>query len=421
MSSRTPTTALPPRGWNSWDCYGTTVTEDEVLANAEWMSEHLLASGWDHVVVDIQWYEPTARSHGYNEDPPVVLDAYGRQLPATNRFPSAVDGVGFAPLAERVHALGLKFGIHLMRGIPRRAVREALPVLGTDCTAADVADQESTCAWNPDNFGLDHDHPGAQTYVDGQVAQFAAWGVDFLKIDDMLSPYHQREIDAYAAAIARCGRPVTLSLSPGTALSTVHVDHLRASAQMWRVSGDLWDRWDDLLEQFTRMARWAPLQVDGGWADADMLPLGRIGIRAERGGDRQSRLTTAEQRTMMALWSLARSPLMFGGDLPSTTPETLALITNDDVLALAGYADGREILREGDLIVWVAETPEHLAVAVFWTGDTPRRPSVAVSSLPVALDATGTDLWDGQTVSVDGSMLILDVEAHGVRLLRFDR
>lgn len=155
--------ATPPMGWNSWDCYGTTVTEDEVLANARYLNEHLLAHGWDTVVVDIAWYDPTARSHGYNVDAPLCLDGYGRQVPAENRFPSAAGGRGFAPLAAAVHDLGLQLGVHLLRGIPRLAVERDRPVVGTTWTARDAADTTSVCGWNPDNYGLDLDHPAGQT------------------------------------------------------------------------------------------------------------------------------------------------------------------------------------------------------------------------------------------------------------------
>ncbi|MEU4193530.1 glycoside hydrolase family 27 protein [Kribbella sp. NPDC026611] len=385
----------PPMGWNSWDCFGTTVTEPEVLANARVMSSQLLAFGWDTVVVDIAWYDPTARAHGYNSDAPVVLDGYGRQLPAPNRFPS-----GFAALAAEVHALGLKFGLHIMRGIPRRAVELDLPIFGTSWTAAEVADRDNVCAWNPDNFGLNHDHPGAQAYYDSQVAQFAAWGVDFIKADDMLAPYHHREIESYAEAIRRSGRDITLSLSPGTWLSTDHVDHLRENAAMWRISDDLWDRWEDIHAQFARLARWAPFQQPGGWADADMLPLGHIGIRAERGDDRASRLTLDEQKTLLTLWSMARSPLMMGGDLPTTSPETVALLKNPALAELLTTSyNNREITREpiadGELIVWRARGEHCSYEATFWTGPTPH-----------AFPTNGPDLWGATDAHIP---------AHGVR------
>ena len=200
----------------------------------------------------------------------------------------------------------------MMRGIPRRAVELDLPVYGTGWTARDAADTDNVCAVEPGQLGLDHDHPGAQAYSTRRWRSSPAWGVDFIKADDMLAPYHGREIEAYARAIERTGRDIVLSLSPGTHLSTAHLDHLRAHAQMWRISDDLWDRWEDVHAQFARLARWAPFQQPGGWADADMLPLGRIGIRAERGDDRSSRLTPDEQRTLLTLWVMARSPLMIG-------------------------------------------------------------------------------------------------------------
>ncbi|WP_234320541.1 glycoside hydrolase family 27 protein [Streptomyces sp. SBT349] len=415
--------ARPPMGWNSWDCYGTAVTEEEVLANASFMSRHLRAHGWDTVVVDIQWYEPNARAGGYTPGAPLVLDAFGRQLPAPGRFPSAGGGAGFAPLAARVHALGLRFGLHIMRGIPRQAVAANLPVPGTPWTAADIADTGSTCPWNTDNYGLDHSHPGAGAYYDAQVAQFADWGVDFIKADDMLFPYHRREIEAYARAVAACGRPIELSLSPGTEVSLAHLDHLREHATMWRVCDDLWDRWEDIEAQFARMARWAPWQGRGGWADADMLPLGHIGIRAERGGDRDSALTPAEQVTLLTLWTISRSPLMMGGDLPTTSPETIALLTNDDVLAVLWYGrDNREALREGNLVLWTARDAENGSgyAAVFWLGAAPEEVRVPLGSIGAGPDDLITELWTHRDQPHDSTALTLRLDAHGAALLRLD-
>ena len=452
----------PPMGWNSWDSYGTTVTEQEVLDNAQVMRDRLLPVGWDTVVIDIAWYDPTARAHGYNAKAPLVLDDYGRQLPDPVRFPSAADGQGFAPLAARIHDLGLRFGIHVMRGIPRLAVERNLPVLGTYYTAAQVADTAHVCAWNPDNYGLDQSHPGAQAWYDAQVDQFARWGVDYLKVDDMQVPFMDREIDAYARAIRKAeqvhGHPMTLSLSPGTRVPTTHLGFLRNHAQLWRISDDLWDRWQDLYAQFARLARWAPLQSTGHWADADMLPLGHIGLRAERGGDRSSLLTTDEQRAMLTLWAMGRSPLMVGGDLPSSDEATLSLLDNPALEEVtAGSADNGEIIREpveggddqgkeilGEEIVWRAlasdwadGTPSAHAdgvyAAVFWTGDRPRQVRAALSSL-VGLDRadeawTPVDLWRGRTsepaqISLEGQgvdrELVTLVPAHGVVWVALD-
>lgn len=400
----TTPTPTPPMGWNSWDSYGTTVIEAEVLANARFMAEHLLPHGWDTVVVDIDWSDPTARSHGYNADAPLAMDAWGRLQPDVARFPSSVDGAGFGPLADAVHALGLRFGIHTMRGIPRRAVAQATPILGTagtDGTAADVADATNVCEWNPDMLGLNHAHPAAQAYYDSTLALYASWGVDFIKCDDMLWPYQARDIEAYALAIERSGRTIELSLSPGRDLSLTRLDHLRKHATMWRICDDLWDRWEDVEANFARFARWAPHAGSHGWPDGDMLPLGRIGLRAERGEPRDSLLTPAERRTLMTLWCVARSPLMVGGDLPTSSPETIALLTNPGVLALLRTTASREVFREPPLVLWSAQGHDGAAyVAAFNTGEAPLAVALDAGNvdLPVTLEGEVRELWSDAVV-----------------------
>lgn len=418
-AARRALAATPPMGWNSWDCFGASVTEADVLANAEFMAAHLLPHGWDTIVVDIQWYEPDPGLTDYQSVSDPVLDAWGRQLPAPNRFPSAADG-SFRPLADRIHALGLRFGLHMMRGIPRKAADLGLPVLGADVTAADIADRASTCPWNPDNFGIDHTAPGAQAYYDSQVAQFAEWGVDFVKLDDVLyPPIESAEIEAYSRAIDRSGRPMILSLSPGRQLSSEYLAMLRETAQMWRISDDLWDEWPQVLEQFQRAARWAPHQMPGAWADADMLPLGRLGIRAHVGDDRMSRLTFDEQRTLMSLWCMMRSPLMFGGHLPDTPAETLSLLTNDGLLeVLSRSTGGREIIRDHSLVVWAAELDGDAVRAVFWLGENAETLDVHLADLGCSPAVTAVDVWSGQPITVADGTIPLVVPRHGARVIR---
>jgi alpha-galactosidase len=344
----------PPMGWNSWDCFGTTVTEAQVRGQADVMAEKLLAHGWQYIVVDIQWYEPGAQSHAYREGAPLALDAYGRLQPAPNRFPSAVDGAGFRPLADYVHARGLKFGLHLMRGIPRQAVEKNLPVAGTTWHARDIANRADICPWNPDMYGVDTTKPGAQEYYDSVFALLAAWGVDYVKVDDISRPYfrHEKEIEAIRRAIDRTGRPIVLSLSPGeTALAAA--DHVAQHANLWRISDDFWDRWLALHDQFARLRDWNGHRRPGAWPDADMLPLGTLVL-----GERTTRFTPDEQRTMLSLWSIARSPLMHGGDLTKTDAATLALLTNDEVLAVNQHSANNRLLSEhDDLIAWTADVP----------------------------------------------------------------
>ena len=207
----------PPMGWNSWDCYGPTVVESEVKANADYMATNLLDHGWEYVVVDIRWYVENDKAGGYNQTNPIyVIDEFGRYTPALNRFPSAADGVGFKALADYVHARGLKFGIHLMRGIPKEAVAAKLPVRGTDGITCDmIANNDSTCTWLRDNWKVDWRKPGAQQYYNSCFEMYADWGVDFVKIDDLARPYHTAEIEMIRNAIDNCGRPMVLSISPG--------------------------------------------------------------------------------------------------------------------------------------------------------------------------------------------------------------
>ncbi|GMA27881.1 glycoside hydrolase family 27 protein [Arenivirga flava] len=424
-------TAAPPMGWNSWDCYGTTVTEAEVLANAEFLAEHLLPYGWDTVVVDIDWSDPTARSHGYNAQAPLAMDAHGRLVPDPARFPSSAGGAGFGPLADRVHALGLRFGIHIMRGVPRRAVAERSPVLGTDATADRVADAGNVCEWNPDMLGLDHGDPAAQAYVDSALALYADWGVDFIKADDLLWPYQRTEIEALARAIERSGRDIALSLSPGRDLSLERLEHLREHATMWRICDDLWDDWSAVEANFARFARWAPHAGSSGWPDGDMLPLGRIGLRAERGEPRDDALTPAERRSLLALWSIARSPLMVGGDLPSSDPATIELLCNAAILAIGRDSSrNRELRREDDLVLWGADGPGGSRyAAVFDLRGAAREVSLDSGDLAFGGGGSIVELWSGDIVvpegermrgtAPEGASLRLRLEPHGCAVLHW--
>ena len=406
----------PPMGWNSWDSFGTGVTEEEVKANADYMASKLASHGWQYIVVDIQWSEPNPKTHGYRPGAELVMDANGRLLPAPNRFPSAADGKGFKPLADYVHAKGLKFGFHIMRGIPRRAVDQDLPIVGTTAKAAGIADKQSLCRWNSDMYGVDVRKPGGQEYYDSIVQQYAAWGADFIKADDMFatgpSGDHSSEIEALGKAIQKSGRPIVLSLSPGTR-DAGKVEVFSKWAQMWRISDDFWDRWVDLKRQFPNFTKWQPYVKPGNWPDGDMLPLGHIGIRAERGDPRMSLLTKDEQRTLMTLWSIARSPLMFGGHLPDNDAFTLDLMTNDEVLAVNQKAiSSKELFTRADQVAWVAELPGSRAkyLAVFNTGDTNQEQiKVTWPEIGLSGECTIRDLWakkdtgkasDGQTFTV---------------------
>ncbi|MBE6754761.1 MAG: glycoside hydrolase family 27 protein, partial [Ruminococcaceae bacterium] len=266
-----------PMGWNSWDCYGAAVTEDIVRGNAEFMAKHLKQYGWEYVVVDIQWYEPTAVSHQYIPFADICIDEYSRPMPAVNRFPSSAGGKGFAPLAEYVHSLGLKFGIHIMRGIPRLAVHRNTAIKGTNYTAREIAKTDSICCWNTDMYGVDPTKPGAREYYDSLFELYASWGVDFIKCDDICRelPKEESELILLSESLRACGRDMVLSLSPGPAL-TEKAELYKQTANMWRITDDFWDNWKLLYAMFERAEKWAIHTGAGFWPDADMLPIGPI-------------------------------------------------------------------------------------------------------------------------------------------------
>ncbi|WP_020616984.1 glycoside hydrolase family 27 protein [Paenibacillus daejeonensis] len=414
----------PPMGWNSWDCYGASVTEEEVRGNADYMATHLKDYGWEYVVVDIQWYEPGAYSSSYRPFVPLVMDEYSRLMPAENRFPSAAGGKGFQPLAEYVHGLGLKFGIHIMRGIPRQAVHADTAILGTEATARQIAHTNSICPWNTDMYGVNADKDGSQAYYDSLFELYASWGVDFVKVDDIaasrLYHFHQAEIEMIRKAIDRCGRPMVLSLSPGPA-PLEHAEVLSSNANMWRMTDDYWDLWKLLEGMFERCDKWSAVVAPGQWPDCDMLPLGHIGIRSVDGGgsDRWTRFTRDEQVTMMTLWSIFRSPLMFGGELRDNDDWTNSLLTNRDVLNLHRHGhSARQLEREHERIVWTASDDNgHRYLALFNTGEHAQE-----YALQSYLSEEGAlreirDLWQQQDLTPDGELSVT-VPSHGAVLLR---
>ncbi len=424
MIKKTPqfyTWALrPPMGWNSWDCYGPTVTEEEVKANADYMAGHMKEFGWEYIVVDIRWFVKNTKTHGYNQrDPQYVLDEYGRYLPAENRFPSSAGGKGFKPLADYIHSRGLKFGIHIMRGVPVEAVKKRLPILASGANAADIYSTEMQCRWLRDNYTIVAGKVGSQEYYDSIFELYASWGVDYVKVDDLSVPYHTQEIEMIRKAIDNCGRPIVLSTSPGPT-PFENAEHISKHANLWRLTGDFWDNWNSLNNAFSKCSRWHNYIRPGSWPDSDMLALGRIGIRAERGNNRMSRFTSDEEITLMTLWCIVRSPLMFGGDLPSNDEWTLKLITNPAVLAVNKNSENNKPLYEGNLAVWVADVPESRDkyVAVFnRTGKRQRAVNVFLGDIGFK-NVKVTDLWTGEDLGVYSERFSPVIKPHGAGLYR---
>ena len=407
----------PPMGWNSWDCYGPTVEEHEVKANADYMAKNLKKFGWEYVVVDIRWFVENDKAGGYNQtDPRYVIDQYGRYLPAVNRFPSAKDGQGFKPLADYIHKKGLKFGIHIMRGIPKKAVEDKLPIKGTNGITADqIYTTALQCEWLKDNYTIVADKAGAQEYYDSIFELYAQWGVDFIKIDDLSRPYHEGEINLIRNAIDKCGRKIVLSTSPGeTPIEAA--PHVTTHANMWRMVDDVWDTWPHITHLMKVSEKWYPYIAPGTWPDCDMIPLGRISVRGERGEDRMTRLTKEEQYTLITFFNIFKSPLFFGGDLPSNDAFTLSLLTNKNVVKMHKEStDVKQLFQKDGKIAVTSKNPKDgsIYLALFNIADTVTE-NVAVNLADLGLSGSVEvlNMWTGEKSKVSSVAISADLKPH---------
>ena len=417
-------TMTAPMGWNSWDCYGAAVTEDIVRKNADFMAKHLKKYGWEYITVDIQWYEPDVKTHEYTPFAKLCIDEYSRVIPAENRFPSSAGGKGFAPLAEYVHSLGLKFGIHIMRGIPRQAVYERTKIKGTDKTAADIAKTDSICAWNTDMYGVDPAKPGAKEYYDSIFELYASWGVDFVKCDDIARelPKEESELIMLSNSLKGCGRDMVLSLSPGPALLE-KAELYKQVSNMWRITDDFWDNWQLLYNMFERCEKWAPHNGAGHWADADMLPIGYI--KQDYSPDITTQFTKDEQVTMLTLWSIFRSPLIIGGEMTKFDDFTMSLLTNEGILkmhrnARHSHQVWRREMNGSEIVLWTAADAEGCQyAALFNIGENLADISVPLTELEIYEAKDITELWSNEAFHADN--ISADLAPHSARAYYLSR
>ncbi len=429
MSLPHPLASTPPLGWNSFDCYNASVTEAEMKANAEIFAQRLAPFGWQYVVLDFCWSHPTPQLENAPDlellpdgtlKPDLCLDSVSRQMPAPNRFPSSVGGQGLKPLGDYIHSLGLKSGIHVMRGIPRQAVQQNLPIVG-GLRARDIADTSSTCQWLNHMYGVDMSKPGAQAYYDSIFELYAQWGVDYIKVDDISYPYHAAEIEAIHRAIESCGRPMVLSLSPGPA-PLESAAHLRQFANAWRISGDFWDDWEQLKKHFALCRDWTPHIAPGHFPDADMLPLGKLSLRGPQAEPRRTNFTQPEQYALMSLFAIFRSPLMIGSDLPSADEFTFSLLTNPEVLEVNQHSENtRVLLFDEHFAAWTVDVPARAEkyLAVFNLSDTDRSIAVQLPELGFPAACQIRDVWQRADLPGTFSGIFAPVlPAHGAGLYK---
>lgn len=413
-----------PMGWNSWDCYGASVDEKTVRANAEYMAKNLKQYGWEYIVVDIQWSQPTASCHEYEPFADLCMDEYGRLIPAENRFPSSAGGKGFAPLAEYVHSLGLKFGIHIMRGIPRQAVHKNVKIKGTDKIARQIASSNRICQWNPDMYGVDADKDGARAYYDSIFELYASWGVDFIKCDDICreTNHAEEELIMLSDSLKSCGRDMVLSLSPGPAVLE-KAELYKQTSNMWRITDDFWDKWELLYAMFERAEKWCTHTGAGNWPDADMLPVGAI--LQDYGKENRTKFTEDEQYTMLTLWSIFRSPLMIGGEMTVMDDFTYNLLTNKNVLKMHKNArHAHQVWRREiggiEHVLWIAASSEGgLYLAVFNAGEEDSEIEISLDDIEIDGKLSGYELWSSENVTTE-EKLSVKLPKHGAKAYYFN-
>lgn len=421
----------PPMGWNSYNCYGAAVTDKEVKNNTDYMSVKLKPYGWEYIVVDYCWFYPHPPKSIQNNPPqfrlkadnaPVpwlAMDEWGRLLPDPGKFPQ-----GFKSLADYVHEKGLKFGIHIMRGIPRQAVWAKSPVKGAPgIDASMIADTTSVCPWLNNMYGVDMSKPGAQEYYNSLAELYVDWGVDFIKMDDIdlqeNYPYRGDEAEAMHKAIEQCGKPIILSLSLNMKLE--NAEHVKSISNMWRISKDFWDDWKLLENQFALTDAWTPYREPGNWPDADMLQLGWISRRGPHGPERESYFTPDEQITHMTLWCITQSPLMMGGDMPDNSPFVESLLTNGEVLAVNQHGKNpHQLYRENGHVVWVSDSADGKAryVAIFNLNEQPENVLVDLKQAGIKGAKQVRDLWEKKDMGKMSGKVGFPVNGHGARIFK---
>ncbi|MDX3850136.1 carbohydrate-binding protein [Streptomyces sp. AK02-01A] len=415
----------PYMGWTSWSMQSSKypglnpdgdysyLTEKNVLKQTAALASRLKKYGYEYVNIDAGWWRDLAWKPEF--------DAYARQAPDPGRFPR-----GMKPVADDIHAKGLKAGIYLPVGLEKEAYGEGkVPVFDApECTTADIVhpDLRTTNGWDS-AYKLDFSRPCAQKYVDSQARMFADWGYDFLKLDGV-GPGSGKggdnydnvaDVAAWQQAIATAGRPIHLEIS--WSLDIGHAEDWKKYSNGWRIDTDVecycntlvsWensvdDRWDDT-------PKWTRHAGPGGWNDLDSIDVGN----GEMDG-----LTKAERQSYMTLWAIAKSPLYTGDDLTRLDDYGVSLLTNRDVLAInqGSAPPARPVTAAGDQQVWTTKnTDGTYTVALFNLADGPAAVTADWQSLGFTGQATVRDLWNKEDLGTYKDKVTQALPAHGSRL-----
>jgi alpha-galactosidase len=374
----------PPMGWNSWNCWGLTVDTDKVLASARIFREKGLQDhGWAYINIDDGWE--------IKGDSPAPKRKPNGDIITNEKFPD------MKSLGDRLHALGLKFGIYSSPG----------PL---------------TCG----GYTASYEHEA------NDARSFAHWGVDYLKYD--WCSYEQIAKDASRAELMKpyalmrrlldnVDRDIVYSLCQ-YGMGNVWEWGAQVGGNLWRTTEDITDTWESLKNiGFTQIAN-APFAAPGRWNDPDMLIVGWVGWGPSL---HPTRLTPDEQYTHISLWCLLSAPLLIGCDLERLDDFTLNLLTNDEVLALDQDPLGKQagpVVREGDVQVWAKELADGgRAIGVFNLGLTAAKYSLDLGKvgLPGTSKARIRDLWRQRDLGTFDGRFDVRVPAHGVVLVKFTK
>ena len=435
-------TRYPPAGWNSFDSFGGYLHEQAAFEQLAAFESKLAGSGYEYFVVDIGWYGEYELKPGTILPSPKTkhaldmnLDGNGRPLPSKCYWPN-----GFAGLIAAVHDRGFKFGIHMMRGIPRKAVQSRAPVLGTGYTADQIADTSSTCKWCHYNYGVNMEHPGAQAYYNSVVGLLAEWGVDFIKYDDITG--FPDEVEAVANAIEASGRPILLSLSPGGDSRPEMAAAYRRS-DMLRITKDIWDDQESIRRSFNAWLFWNDHAEPGFWIDLDMIPFGDLqtmspepdngdvpeGINpllCGKGWKRACELNLNHKRSFITQRAMACSPLFAGGDLVTLGDEDVALLTHPSMLACnRNGICGKLEYMAGDVQVW--RVSNRIQRGAGWLGVFNRNPAggreriqLTHTALRLSPRTQLRDVWNDTSLGMLGDAPTLTVGSDGVVFIEYE-
>lgn len=425
----------PPMGWNSFDSYGVYLHEKAAFDNLETMAKRFKSFGYEYFVIDNGWFgeyrlQPNTLYSTERHASDININEYGLLQPSLCYFPN-----GFEKLIKRCHELGLKFGLHLMRGIPRKAVKTNLPIYGTNFHAADIADTINICKWCHYNYGVDMSKPGSQEFYNSLINQLASWGVDFLKIDDIV-PY-PKEVEAIVRAVRQCGRKIIISLSPGDKVPTNHLKTF-TQAQMLRITGDIWDTQNDIDKCFQAWETWNGKEHPGFWFDMDMIPFGYLQVMspktlnekdisqsalyAGKGYTRHSQLTPEQKRTFITMRALAASPLMIGGDLPTMDDYSFKLLTNRDMIMCNQNGKmGKPIHQDKEIDIWRTDkSPTEGWIGIFNRSNNTQKRNISLHSITLPKNIILKDIWNHTNIIPNNkNEILVNLQAQDVLFIHY--